>query len=506
MSKLSRRDFLKVVSTVSGAVTVSTVLPKPFSHTFQTDKPPANIIIIVMDAMAAENLSLYGYRRKTVPNFEKFAERATIYHSHFSAGNYTTPGTASLLTGMYPWTHRAINISGLIARDLTERNFFHLLGPGYTRLAFSQNPSPNHFFGQFLPDIETILHPGTFSVVERVVGSKFPGDLEPGYRVYDEFMANNGQIPASLLFGLTQRLLLRRDLALVQNQDYEKGLPRISNYPIFFQLKDIYDGVISTLEQLKSPYLTYFHLWAPHSPYRPTKEFEGLFTDSWHPVNKPAHRFSSQVPNSQLNSRRRYYDTYIANVDAEFGRLFRYMEETGILDNSYVIVTSDHGESFERGLDGHITPLLYNPLVHIPLMISSPGQNFKKDIHSPTSSIDVLPTLLYLGGRDIPEWCEGKVLPGQGGRDDLERSIFTVEAKTNPAFTPLERATISMRKGQYKMIYYMGYEAEDSFELYDLENDMGELKDLYPLLPAVAKRMQLELLEKLHESNQKYKK
>jgi arylsulfatase A-like enzyme len=506
MSKLSRRDFLKVVSTVSGAVTVSSVLPKPFSHSSPADKPSANIIIIVMDSMAAENLSLYGYRRNTVPNFEKFAERATVYHSHVAGGNYTSPGTASLLTGMYPWTHRAINISGLIARDHTQRNFFHLLGPGYTRLAYSQNPSPNHFFAQFLPDIETILYPGAFSVVERVVGNKFPGDLEPGYRVYDEFMASNAQVPASLLFGLTQRILLRRDLALAQNQDYGKGLPRISNYPIFFELKDVYDGIISTLEQLKPPYLTYFHLWAPHSPYRPTQEFDDLFANGWRPANKPPHRFSSQVPNSHLNTRRRYYDKYIANVDAEFGRLVHYMEETGILENSYVIVTSDHGESFERGLDGHITPLLYNPLVHIPLIISSPGQNFRKDIHSPTSCIDVLPTLLSIAGRDIPQWCEGKVLPGLGGVDDFERSIFTVEAKTNPAFAALERVTISMRKGQYKMICYTGYEAEDSFELYDLEHDMGELKDLYPLQPAVAKRMQFELLEKLHQSNQSYKK
>jgi arylsulfatase A-like enzyme len=501
MAKLNRRDFLKLISTVSGVAALSAVLPESFSGASQPDKSLANIIIIVMDAMAAENLSLYGYRRKTVPNFEKFAERATIYHSHSAAGNYTTPGTASLLTGMYPWTHRAINLSGLIARDLTQRNFFHLLGPGYNRLAFSQNPSPTHFFGQFLPDIETILHPGAFSVVERVIGNKFPGDLEPGYRVYDEFLANNSQVPASLLFGVTQRLLLRRDLALAQNQDYEKGLPRISDYPIFFQLKDIYDGIISTLGQLKSPYLTYFHLWAPHSPYRPTGEFDGIFTDNWHPNNKPAHRFTSRVPNSHLNTRRRYYDEYIANVDAEFGRLVGFMEEEGILDNSYVIVTSDHGESFERGVDGHITPLLYNPLVRIPLMISSPGQNFRADIHSPTSCVDIVPTLLSLTGRDVPEWCEGKVLPGLGGVDDFERSIFTVEAKANPAFKPLTTATISMSKGQYKMIYYTGYEEQDSFELYDLENDMEEMNDIYPLRPIIAKQLQDELLEKLYKIN-----
>lgn len=506
MSKLNRRDFLKILSAVSGSVALSSVLPRSFPAGLQADRLPANIIVIVMDAMAGGNLSLYGYRRKTVPNFERFAERANVYHSHFSAGNYTTPATASLLTGTYPWTHRAINITGLIARDLVEHNIFHLLGPAYQRLAFSQNPAPNHFFAQFMPDIETILYPGAFSTVERVVGNKFPGDMEAGYRAYDNFMTNNGEVPASLVFGLVQRILLRRDLALAQNKNYPKGLPRVSNYPIFFQMKDIYDGVMSTLKTMRPPYMTYFHLWAPHAPYRPTREFEQMFADQFHPVNKPLHRLGPHIPNGQLNARRRYYDQYIANVDAEFGRLFNFMQENGILDNSYVVVTSDHGESFERGVDGHITPLLYNALIRVPLMILSPGQTSRKDIYSPTSSLDVVPTLLSLAGQPVPEWCEGQLLPELGGVDDFERSIFSVEAKTNPAFRPLEKTTISMRMGQYKMIYYTGYGSKDSFELYDLEHDMEELNDLYPLQPAVAKSMQDHLLQTLSDVNQKYRK
>lgn len=504
MSKLNRRDFLKVISALSGAIAFSAVAPEVFANPSRPEGSLANIIIIVMDAMSGGNLSLYGYPRKTVPHFEKFAERANVYHSHFAAGNYTTPGTASLLTGTYPWTHRAINISGLIARDLVDHNLFHLLGANYNRLAYSQNPSPNHFFAQFEADIKTILYPGAFSAVERVVGNQFPGDLEASYRAYDNFMTNNGQVPPSLIFGLIQRLLLRRDLALAQNTEYPSGLPRVANYPIFFQLKDIYDGVISTLKSLPPPYLTYFHLWAPHAPYRPTPEFDGMFTDSWHPLNKPYSRFGSQVPNSHLNTRRKNYDEYIANVDAEFGRLMQYLTDSGVMEKSYVIVTSDHGESFERGVDGHITPLLYNPLVRIPLMISSPGQNGRKDIYSPTSAVDIVPTLLHLTGQSVPEWCEGQPLPELGGRDDNERSIFTVEAKLNPAFQPLARATISMRKGQYKLICYKGYEASDSFELYDLENDYEELTDLYPAKPAVAKSMQDELLAKLHDVNRKY--
>jgi len=63
-----------------------------------------------------------------------------------------------------------------------------------------------------------------------------------------------------------------------------------------------------------------------------------------------------------------------------------------------------------------------------------------------------------------------------------------------------------MIKGRHKMIYYTGYDAEDSFELYDLENDYEELKDLYPDQPSFSKAMQDELLEKLDSVNAKVRK
>jgi arylsulfatase A-like enzyme len=116
-------------------------------------------------------------------------------------------------------------------------------------------------------------------------------------------------------------------------------------------------------------------------------------------------------------------------------------------------------------------------VIHVPLLISAPGQ--KADVHAQLT-VDILPTILQLAGKPVPEWCEGKVLPGLGGVEDFERSTFVIEAKLNSAFGPLTRATISMRKGNQKLVYYTGYEAEDSFELYDLDADLEELSDLYP--------------------------
>src|SRR5512146_2534977 len=142
MPHLSRRDFLKLGSALSAAAALS--VQRRGVPAASGDRP--NILVFVFDALSAKNLSLYGYRRNTTPNLERFAGRATDYHQHYSAGSFTTPGTASLLTGLYPWTHRAINESGLIARDLVDRNLFRILGKDYYRLAYSQNMWPHYFF------------------------------------------------------------------------------------------------------------------------------------------------------------------------------------------------------------------------------------------------------------------------------------------------------------------------------------------------------------------------
>ncbi len=174
MSRISRRDFLKTSAAVVASATfagASRILSSAHSQTI--NKP--NILIFVFDAMSARHLSLYEYPRPTTPNLEKFAERASVYHTHYSAGNFTTTGTASMLTGMYPWTHRAINYRGMVERTLADRNLFHLVGKEYTRLAFTQNLWANVLLSQFEKDLDA--HPPC-DLYSQVVQSLFqPDDL-----------------------------------------------------------------------------------------------------------------------------------------------------------------------------------------------------------------------------------------------------------------------------------------------------------------------------------------
>jgi len=516
MHLFSRRDFLKL----SALIPISAALPPwaknlVFPKRIDQINSPTNIIIILFDAMSARNLSVYGYPRNTTPNLVRFASRANVYHSHYSAGNFTTPGTASLLTGLYPWTHRAINNSGLMARELTGKNIFKLLAGKYKRLAFTQNLLANYIISQFSSDIDIRLSPSSFDLANGTFGEWFKNDLSSSYRSFDDFLFKfdiNSSNPASasLIFGTIQRLYFLRQVIQAQSaysQQYPIGLPNTDNYPIYYRIENVFEGLISSVKNIKAPTFAYFHVYPPHEPYRPSKEFFSLFFDGYKPLQKPQHSLGHQVSSQEELKQRRRYDEYVADADSQFGRLLNVLEQSGFLENSVIIVTADHGQMFERGEQGHFTPLLYDPVLRVPLLISTPGQYKRNDIHQPTNSVDVLPTLLHLSDVPIPDWCEGTVLPGLGGTYDPQRSTFSIEAKLNPAFAPLKIATIAMRKGAYKLIHYLGYgeKYDDAYELYNLDNDIEEVNNLYASEAVIASKMKAELLEALNAANSRFK-
>jgi arylsulfatase A-like enzyme len=506
MTKFSRRDFLKLMATLPLGYALSKSSPKSFLQRIgraRNDNP--NVIILIFDAMSAYDLSLYGYHRKTTPNLERFAKRANVYHAHYSTANFTVPGTASILTGLYPWVHRALHLSGLVARNLIEQNIFSVLGKDYYRFAYSQNIMATNLLHQFEPDIDELLPSSSFSEISLVTSEYFKRDAITAHEVQDNLLFDFTDPPASLIFGVTQRVYFEW---LKETGHVPPAIPQPRNHPLVYKLWRIFDGVTKSLDSLQEPYFSYIHLFSPHAPYRARKEFLGMFEDGWQPVRKPEHIFSEGETAETLEQERIKYDQYIANVDSEFGTLLDHLEQTGVLDNSYLIVTSDHGELLERGVKGHLNPLLYEPLMRVPLIISSPGQKEGRDIYSPTTSVDLLPTLLHVTGREIPEWAQGHFLPGLGGEEEPEREIYMLDAKSSSAFAELREATFAMRKGKYKIIMYHGMEliGEDAFELYDLADDPEELNDIFKKEPLLAQELKKQLLFKFEEINKPFSK
>ncbi len=505
MSRLNRRDFLKISLGVPAAAGLARAIPSLLAVQPKQAAKQANIIVIVLDTLSGKNLSVYGYPRRTTPNFERFAQRATIYHAHRSGGNFTVPGTATILSGMYPWTHRAINQSGFMARQLTDRNIFRITGDSYNRFAFAQNLWAVHLLSQFPGDIDALLPPTAFSLTHQVIAEKLSKDVQSAYLSLDEFLFWEENPPASLIFGIPERALLgyKSMHAEDQNFDYPSGLPNTTLLPIFFRLEEVFEGVRESIRSLSPPYLAYIHLWGVHLPYRPHERFRNVFNGGWQPQEKPRHEIGGRVSFPEQLKKLERYDEYIASVDYEFGRLLDRWEQDGTLEDSYVFLTADHGESFERGIQGHTTPTLFEPLVHIPLIVSAPGQTQRVDITAPTNSVDILPSLAWIAGQPIPDWCEGQPLPGLGGEVQPGRSTFSIESKSTPFYYPMYKSSVAMHQGNYKLVYYIG-EDYNFFELYDLENDPEELNNSFNSIPSIAGPMKAELLYRFDTANRPY--
>jgi arylsulfatase A-like enzyme len=249
--------------------------------------------------------------------------------------------------------------------------------------------------------------------------------------------------------------------------------------------------------------VAYLHLFPPHEPYCPRREFVGIFEDGWMPVTKEPHRLSPGIPQSDLNQWRMEYDEYVTHSDAEFGRLRGFLDGSGLMDRSIVILTSDHGQLFERGVHGHDTDLLYEPVIRIPLLISWPGERRRHDILDLTSCVDLIPTLMEAVGKEIPDWCEGNTLPRWDTEHvGHERTIFSVEAKRNPAHGPLHVGTIALLRGHHKLIHYLGRgDPDNTYELYNLADDPEEMENLYADGSSIAAELEGELKEKLSQIN-----
>jgi arylsulfatase A-like enzyme len=503
-NKISRRDFLKAL----GTVTLSVFL-RPEHSAFQqvtSGEYPPNVLILVFDALSATNMSLYGYPRRTTPNIKRAASKALVYNNHYSAGNYTPPGTASLLTGTYPWRHRVLQLSGTIDHAIEENNIFMHFNQHYNTIGYTHNAAVNVLLHQLRGHIDHLLSRSELVLSTNFLADKYLENDHIGFSQADTIIFDfpNGPPSSYFLsrFNLAKWHYDHRTLNEQYSDEFPIGVPFF--YRMHLTLEQAIDWLKNQAKDQKKPYLAYIHLLPPHYPYITREEFYKKFDDGWLPTTKPESVFSPRDQTAtSLAEYRRQYDEAIAYVDAEFGRLFDFMDKSGALDDTYLILTSDHGEMFERGILRHITPTLYQPIIRIPLLIWRPSQNSRKDIHIPTSAVDLMPTILHVTGQSIPDKCEGRILPLFNDQAvDLERSIFAFEAKENPANQPFRKATIAIIKGQFKMIYYFGYEGiPDFYELYDLANDPEELEDISESSPKIANRMLNEIMDKLEEIN-----
>ena len=514
---ISKREFLKLLAILPPSVFLSQSFLRKPDRPIQNPEAK-NVLVIVFDALSAKNISLYGYPRQTMPNLARIAQKGTVYHNHYAGGNWTVPGTASLLTGTYPWTHRAFSDElGGVEKGKVLHNLFHVFDQ-YFRLGYSHNPNVYVFFHQFSKEIDLLKNQADLFVKNNLALDRlFPRDNDIAPIAWDRMMEEGEKrYTYSLFFAPFYQVYGRKIIRDLKN-NFPRGLP-LQGGDDYFLLEDGIDWLISELTTVQRPFLGYFHFLPPHQPYHTRHDFINRFQNDGvgSYIEKPRHPVFGGPAGKPLNlaqqsKQRQYYDEFILYADAELGRLYDALEQSGILKNTWLVFTSDHGEMFERGFFGHRVPVLYQPVVRIPLVILEPGHNVRRNVFTPSNAVDVLPTLLKVTGQQIPNWSEGNVLePFADPVVKLGRSLYAVEARKSGVQAPLGPASVMMVKDQYKLTYYFGYNQLERtgplFELYDVESDPEELTNIYDPASQISKELTGELLEKINLVNKPYSK
>ena len=508
---ITRRDFLKL----AGLLPVSMAAPRFFNALdtgTQAQNNSPNVIVVVFDAFSALDISLYGYQRETTPNLARLAERAVVYHNHYSGGNFTTPGTASLLSGMLPWKHRQFFHFGEGSEIFIQNNIFKVF-ENYYRLAYTHNPLANNLLNKLDGggNIEDYVpSKKLFLVTDGFVSDWFKKDDDIAPISWIRIVKKKEEGYAySLFFPHIYEPYRESKIARLE-PFYPRGIPSVKS-DNYFLLEQAIDWLGSLVESTPQPFFSYFHLMPPHAPYKTHIDFyEHFQSDDWKPIPKPLDLFGdkSDMRYEDIWKKHTSYDEFILYADREFGRFFDNLEKSGLLENTWVILTSDHGELFERGVFGHFTPLLYQPVIRVPLMIFEPGRTSRTDVYSNTSAVDVLPTLAHVTGQKPADWTEGRVLPPFGPEPSSDRSLYVIEARDTPQYDPITVATTTVVKDSYKLQYYFGYDElgtdGERVELYDLKNDSDELNDLSSSKPETTSELLNELKQKITEVNEPY--
>lgn len=472
-------DIIHPIARYGAALGALSLVCLPFSgwHTGSQSTPAAadhpprpHVLLVTIDALSASHMSLYGAARETTPNLEAFALGATTFDRAYANANFTTPGVSSILTATRPWVHRALQLPSWPVAEARRESLPALLRQaGYLTAYFGTNP--------FASPVRNGM--GTYFVAghgDRVPGFSFCSDWLSEYLPYD--------CPAAALasFNFAERLLNAAQRSFARPPNWHFDPRRVSG---------------SALEWLaaadkSTPIFLWVHFLPPHSPYAAPAPWLGQFDssaiarDAVHSEAKDAFLFGA-VPPAEAHAMAARYDESVKYVDHYVGEFLT--RASAILgDNTVVIVTADHGESFEHGYGAHTGPGLYEPLIHIPLLMKLPFQTQALRTSAPVEQVDIGPTVAALAGFAPPDSWEGHSLQDPHRAD---QPIFAMNFEENRRHSALTTGSIAVIDGHWKLVQYRGAlrypkmpELRDT--LYDLETDPGELTNRIADNPAEA--------------------
>jgi arylsulfatase A-like enzyme len=431
------------VIATEGATRAAVTRPAPLP----AKRPERNVLLISFDALSAEDMSLYGYRLPTTPRIEEFSRKSSVFTNFFSASTFTTPGIASILTGLYPSEHGVYHIPG----RLDARRAGMTLPRVMREAGFATGAS--------------IANPYAFFLNQDIARDY---DVFPDmpFHVRDLRKAWNGTSILHQQGAIGNRAVefvdFKHAFELLPNlaeQRYPKRFARL-NSP--FPPEQSFAQGLEILNRLPQGFFLWIHVMAPHGPYLPDRAHAGRFLPSGEMRTEMAQTSftpaTSYTPSQQplVDQARLRYDEFVAEADEAFGNFMSQAGRAGRLQNTMVAVTSDHGESFEGGVYSHKSRYLTRPQIHIPLIVRMPGQDEGRQISATADQTSLAPTILEAVGLRKAEWMRGRsLIPELNGAGPATEppSAFTQYFETDSAMKPLRKGTVGIiRDGEQYIV------------------------------------------------------
>ena len=450
-----------------------------------------NIIIIVSDGLRTLNLRCYGYSKNTTPTIDNLAKSGVLFKDAYACTNHTDPSFTTLLTGKYPLSHGIIH-HGSTSHGVTKEEIGVFHKTGTTLLS------------------ENLKSYGYYTMAFDWLGRWHK-------RGYDFYGETEG---FSFALGVEKSL---DHLPLRINRWFERKLHRAGFALPARSGKCYTDLAIKFIRRRRGGgFFMLLHNWDTHTPFSTLpsayvhKFYDGTTGEKVEEMHKRIEntKWREIVRNYHLQGIKyvdeipALYDGAVNFFDHSVERLLECLSKCGILNDTLIVLTGDHGDNVLRNNSfvGHFG--LYDSVIHVPLILWGPGIPKNKMVEGFVQHVDIVPTLLEL----LNIKPDDSVLDGQsllpimdGRKKSLRSSILAQDAAA--------RIRFAIRTSDYKYIY--SPTANESIvdfdtigcrypvELYDLKKDPGEKKNIVDEQPVIAEELRKQLLERIEELENK---
>ena len=428
---------------------------------FTSRSQPPNIVLIVWDTTRADHLSSYGYFRNTTPNVDQFAMRGVLFDNAISASSWTLPAMASMFTSLLPHQHGAGKggAFGNGPRTLAEI----LRSGGYETAGFNANPYYGDLAWGLGRGFETYVD-STSSLGYSMDATRIGGEYIEPYSEEWFHRSRFNQFTAHQL-----------------NEHVYRWLDHRSDRPFFLFLN--YNDA--------------------HEPYEDPSPYNQLYgrqsSDAKHLLHnaKPARFY---LPPSERAGTIAAYDQCLNYIDSQVGDLLRFLGRSPEWSNTYVIITSDHGEGFgEHDTYSHGWNL-YREVLHVPLIIAGPGIPAGVRVTDIARTWEIFATALEFAGmtRDVLRRTSLTRLWTPGYAPNTPDEPILSELLDNTPL-PFPQGLISVTTREWQLIYRPGYRRN---RLYHWPTDPLEQQNLagLPDNQALVERLKESLLSIVERS------